>query len=168
MVRPGREAGARERGLMMHLTIDGFGGNPEKLASEELVRELLDRYPVEIGMTKIAQPHVQRYVGQKPQDWGISGFVLIAESHISVHTFPERGLIWVDIFSCKAFDADDAVWSIADGFSLQSVHTRKHERGLEYPHSVGEAIPIADIERRAVLEALPESRPLVGAAEEAT
>ena len=72
----------------MHLTIDGFRGNPARLASEELVRELLDRIPDAIGMTKISTPHVQRYVGEKPADWGVSGFVLIAESHITIHTFP--------------------------------------------------------------------------------
>ncbi len=47
----------------MHVTIDGFGGDREKLASEELVRELLDRYPGEIGMTKISEPHVRTYIG---------------------------------------------------------------------------------------------------------
>ena len=36
------------------------------------------------------------------------GFVIIAESHISVHTFPEHGYVWVDIFSCKEFETDGA------------------------------------------------------------
>jgi S-adenosylmethionine decarboxylase len=84
----------------MHLTIDGFGGDRERLSSEALVRSLLDRYPGEISMTKISEPHVMRYVGEKADDWGVSGFVLIAESHIAIHTFPDRGYVWVDIFSC--------------------------------------------------------------------
>jgi S-adenosylmethionine decarboxylase len=150
----------------MHLTIDGFGGNPEKLASEELVRELLDRYPAEIGMTKIAQPHVQRYVGQKPEDWGVSGFVLIAESHISVHTFPERGYLWVDIFSCKGFDDQLAIHGITRAFGLRNATTRVLERGLEYPHSVREAVPLAERERSDVLGGLREGE-LVAAGEEA-
>ena len=134
----------------MHLTIDGFGGNPEKLASEELVRGLLDRYPERIGMTKIAPPHVQQYTGSKPEDWGVSGFVLIAESHIAVHTFPERGYVWADIFSCKGFDADGAVRAVTDAFSIQEARTRVLERGLEYPHVVTQAIPLAEQEREAV------------------
>ena len=36
----------------MHVTIDGFGGNPNLLGNLELVRKLIDRYPDEIGMTK--------------------------------------------------------------------------------------------------------------------
>ena len=134
----------------MHLTIDGFGGNPEKLASEELVRGLLDRYPERIGMTKIAPPFVQRYVGQKPEDWGVSGFVLIAESHIAVHTFPDHGLVWADIFSCKGFEADAAVWGLAGEFDLKAVFAHKHARGLEYPHTVREAQAVAHSERELV------------------
>jgi S-adenosylmethionine decarboxylase len=138
----------------MHLTIDGFGGNPKLLASEELVRELLDSFPERIGMTKIASPHVQRYVGEKADDWGVSGFVLIAESHIALHTFPERGYIWADIFSCKGFDTEQAQRIVTDAFSLNEVHRRVLERGLEYPHVVRDAIPLAEEERRTVTKEL--------------
>ena len=134
----------------MHLIIDGFFGNPEKLASEELVRGLLDRLPDDIGMTKISTPHVQRYVGDKPQDWGVSGFVLIAESHIAVHTFPDHGYVWIDVFSCKGFDAAPAIEFAREAFELGDVQTRVVERGLEYPHAVREAIPISTRERVAV------------------
>lgn len=140
----------------MHLIIDGFRGNPEKLASEELVRGLLDRYPERIGMTKIAPPHVQRYVGSKPEDWGISGFVLIAESHIAVHTFPEHGHVWVDVFSCKGFDTDRAIQEACEAFELQAVLTNSLKRGLEYPHIVSEAIPVAELEREAVAVSVEE------------
>ena len=145
----------------MHLTIDGFGANPEKLASEELVRELLDRYPERIGMTKIAPPFVQRYVGQKPDDWGVSGFVLIAESHIAIHTFPERGLVWADIFSCKSFEADAAIWEIATEFELTAVFAQKLPRGLEYPSTRVEAVAASRVEREQVGAAIlsrPESK----------
>lgn len=132
----------------MHVTIDGFGGDRAKLASEELVRDLLDRYPAEIGMTKISEPHVRSYVGDKPADWGVSGFVLIAESHITIHTFVEHGQVWVDIFSCKEFDATRAIVDIKCAFGLRDVTTRLLERGLEYPHDVDASIPLAEGERR--------------------
>jgi S-adenosylmethionine decarboxylase len=116
----------------MHLTIDGFGGNQEKLASQELVRNLLDRLPESIGMTKITVPHVQKYAGDKPEDWGVSGFVMIAESHLSIHTFPERGIVWADLFSCKGFDTEGAVSFLTDAFDLAGAQTRRIPRGLEY------------------------------------
>ena len=138
----------------MHVTIDGFGGDRERLSNEQLVHSLLDRYPDEIGMTKISEPVVFRYVGEKAEDWGISGFVLIAESHITIHTFPDRGLAWIDIFSCKGFEADEAVLAFGREFGLAAVSVNKHERGLEYPHSVAEARPIAEWERKQVAGAL--------------
>ena len=114
----------------MHLTIDGFGGDRERLGSESLVRSLLDTYPAEINMTKISEPFVFRYVGEKAEDWGVSGFVLIAESHIAIHTFPDRGYVWVDIFSCKEFEADAAIAGIEDCFRLQRFETNTLDRGL--------------------------------------
>lgn len=134
----------------MHITIDGFGGNPAKLGNLELVRNLLDRYPDEIGMTKITEPHCFEYRGEKPDDWGVSGFVIIAESHIAIHTFPEHQQVWVDVFSCKGFDETPAIDMIVEAFSLESTRVCKLERGLEYPHNVERSIPLNRMERRAV------------------
>jgi S-adenosylmethionine decarboxylase len=134
----------------LHVTIDGFGGDAAKLADIELIRSVLDRYPGEIGMTKISIPHVMEYVGEKPEDWGVSGFVLIAESHISIHTFVERRYVWVDIFSCKGFDEIPAIDKIVNAFSLQSTRVHKLERGLEYPHDVDASVPLNRAERREV------------------
>ena len=140
----------------MHLTIDGFRGNPEKLASEELVRELLDRIPDAIGMTKISTPNVRRYVGEKPEDWGVSGFVLIAESHITIHTFPEHNLVWTDIFSCKGFDAKAAIRLLQEAFDFKHIQAAKGRRGLEYPHDVSDALPLFENERVEVVERVAE------------
>lgn len=134
----------------MHVTIDGFGGNPTQLSDVELVRNLLDRYPDEIGMTKISEPNIFEYHGEKPEDWGVSGFVLIAESHIAIHTFPEHRQVWVDIFSCKGFDATPAIDRIVDTFALESTRIHTLERGLEYPHDVPASIPLNRLERREV------------------
>ena len=116
----------------MHLIIDGFGSNPKLLESEELLYQLLDDYPAQIGMTKVAPPHVFRYVGSKPEDWGISGFVLIAESHISIHTFPERGYVNIDIFSCKDFDSEQAIKDLQAKFKLIKLRSYLLNRGLEH------------------------------------
>lgn len=114
----------------MHVIVDGFGGDPEQLADENVVSAILESYPERMGMTKIAPPTVVRYRGTKPEDWGVSGYVMIAESHISVHTFPERNLIWADIFSCKDFDAAPVVDDLRRRFALRDVKTTTLERGL--------------------------------------
>ena len=116
----------------MHLVIDGYGGDPEKLKDVDLIQGFLDEYPSTIGMTKIAPPQVYTYHGKVPEDWGVSGFVIIAESHISIHTFPDRGYVNIDIFSCKEFDADASLDDVRATFSLSSVRTLTLARGLEY------------------------------------
>ncbi|HUV52488.1 MAG TPA: adenosylmethionine decarboxylase [Dehalococcoidia bacterium] len=116
----------------MHLIIDGYGGDYKKMQDVEFISEILDVYPERIGMTKISDPQVSKYIGTKPEDWGVSGFVLIAESHISIHTFPERCYINVDIFSCKEFDADWAIKEFKQKFELAEVRSYILNRGLEY------------------------------------
>jgi S-adenosylmethionine decarboxylase len=122
--------GSEER--QVHLVVDGYGGDPAKLKDEELIRRFLDEYPDAIGMTKMIPPQVYTYHGQRPEDWGISGFVLIAESHISVHTFPDRGYINIDIFSCKEFDPTASLRDVEETFSLPQVRVWTMERGLDY------------------------------------
>ncbi len=119
-------------GTPLHLVIDGYGGDPKKLQDVDLIQGFLDEYPSTIGMTKVVPPQVYTYHGKVPGDWGVSGFVIIAESHISIHTFPDRGYVNIDIFSCKEFDADASLDDVKAAFSLTSVRTLTLERGLEY------------------------------------
>lgn len=117
----------------MHVIIDGYGGDPDQLSDENVVRVILDQYPELMGMTKITQPTVFRYRGTKPEDWGVSGYVMIAESHISMHTFPERRLIWADIFSCKDFDAAPILEDLKRRFKLREMSVTMLERNLDAP-----------------------------------
>jgi S-adenosylmethionine decarboxylase len=102
----------------MHLIIDGYSNNQKILQDEDYLRSWLESYPSRIGMTRISPPHVLRYIGPILDDWGISGFVFIAESHICVHTFVEQNYVNIDIFSCKDFDTDKAIKDFQDGFKL--------------------------------------------------
>lgn len=129
----------------MHLIIDGYSGNAQKMQDVDFIYQLLDAYPSQIGMTKISPPQVSKYIGSKPEDWGISGFVLIAESHISIHTFPERSYINIDIFSCKEFDAEQTIRDLQQQFGLAEIRSYILNRGLEYynnqqPSSLSESV----------------------------
>jgi S-adenosylmethionine decarboxylase len=108
----------------MHLIIDGYGDNPKLMQDEQFLYQLLDSYPAQIGMTKISSPLVFRYIGSRPEDWGISGFVFIAESHISIHTFVERRYVNIDVFSCKDFNAAQVIKDLKDKFQLTRFSSR--------------------------------------------
>lgn len=107
----------------MHLIIDGYSNNQEILRDEDFLRNWLESYPVKIGMTRISPPYVLRYVGPVLDDWGISGFVFIAESHIGIHTFVEQNYVNIDVFSCKDFDTEKAIRDFRQGFQLVKLRT---------------------------------------------
>jgi len=107
----------------MHLIIDGYSSNQKILQDEDFLRKWLETYPARIGMTRISPPHVIRYVGPVLEDWGISGFVFIAESHIAIHTFVEQDYVNIDIFSCKDFNTEKAIEDFQDGFQLTKLRT---------------------------------------------
>ena len=116
----------------MHLVVDGYGADPEKLRDADLVLRFLDEYPSSIGMNKMIPPQVYTYRGHVEEDWGISGFVLIAESHISIHTFPDRRYVNIDIFSCKEFDPASSLRDVERTFDLPRVKVWTMERGIEF------------------------------------
>ena len=135
----------------MHLVIDGFRGNNLKMWDEQLVEQFLLDCPTQLNMTRITEPKVLRYDAPKAEDAGVSGFVIIAESHISIHTFPERDYVNVDIFSCLPFDHELALERVKLLFDLQEVKTWLLDRGLEW---LDERQGLAEaMEQRSALEA---------------
>ena len=114
------------------MIIDGFGGDTAMMWDTARLRDFLEEYPTKLGMTKITEPEVLEYHGPNPSDSGISGFVIIAESHISVHTFPDRDYVNIDVFSCKSFDHQQALADARSLFDLRQVKTWLLDRGLEW------------------------------------
>lgn len=117
----------------MHLIIDGYSGNQEIIRDQDFLRKWLEDFPARIGMTRISPPYVLRYIGPVLEDWGISGFVFIAESHIGIHTFVERNYINIDIFSCKDFDSQKAIKDFRERFQLIKLRTCLIDR--EWPEA---------------------------------
>jgi S-adenosylmethionine decarboxylase len=121
-----------------HLTLDLYNCNKEKLLDLDFVYKILDELPDMIDMHKMCPPQV---IIQNPNPdtfdkGGISGFVLIAESHISIHTFVAQEYASIDIFSCKKFDFQKAVNYLIDKFEAQKAEKNLFSRGKEFPKDV--------------------------------
>ena len=116
----------------MHLIIDGYGADTDRMWDKTLIRRFLEDYPITLGMTKISEAKVWTYEGPKEEDSGVSGFVIIAESHISIHTFPYRDYVNVDIFSCKSFKNEKALEDVKRLFGFIRIRSWLLDRGLEY------------------------------------
>jgi S-adenosylmethionine decarboxylase len=144
-------------GFGPHLMLDGYGCAKAKLEDLNLIYRILDDLPARIGMTKIMPPYVFKYSGVKPEDWGLSGFVLIAESHVSIHTFPEKNFVSVDIFSCKSFDADLASAYLKLAFGMTKFETNVVDRGTEFPKELNGAARLVRADRRRVARPGPRA-----------
>ena len=122
-----------------HLTIDGYGGKEKLLDDKNLVLSCLNDLPNLLGMKKLSQPmifHAEDNEIKDPGGW--TGVVVIAESHISVHTFPKRGFVTADVYTCKNnMDTDFIMKFFKDKFGLNEMETNFIKRGTRYPaHNV--------------------------------
>lgn len=116
-----------------HLMMDLSGCKKEILQDLKLHFDYLNNTPEIIGMTKITQPHVFPYQGLVPEDKGTTGVVIIAESHISVHSFEDKGYVFVDIFSCKPFNTELMIQKTLECFKPTSYEIKIERRGLNFP-----------------------------------
>lgn len=118
-----------------HLTIDGYGGDYDKLDDQVLVLNCLDRLPGLLGMKKLSKPEIYKAPGNNVKDpGGWSGFVVIEESHISIHTFPARRFVSADVYTCKnGLDTEYIVNYFKEIFSLADVEINLIKRGTKYP-----------------------------------
>jgi len=121
----------------VHFTLDGYGGDPEKLNNPELVRRSLDELPNKLGMEKLTEPVVKYAEPRNMKDsGGYSGFVMIVESHISIHTFPKKRFVSIDAYTCREeMDKNAIVEYFREMFGLQDTEVQFFKRGLKFPVS---------------------------------
>jgi S-adenosylmethionine decarboxylase len=125
-----------EFGYGPHLMLDLFGCDKDKLSDINFVLDLLNTFPDKMKMAKITPPHVFKYEGKSPEEGGISGVVLVGESHISVHTFPDKKHAFIDIFSRDDFDADYARSELLGIFKATHDTAKLLNRGLGHPEDI--------------------------------
>jgi S-adenosylmethionine decarboxylase len=107
--------------MLVHLMLELYNIEREILSNEPLVRRVLDEYPSRIGMEKVSPVHLYDIETSNPLDAGLSGFVVIAQSHVSLHAWPEYGEVDIDICSCKEFSQEDAIAFAKEVFQTDDV-----------------------------------------------
>lgn len=118
-----------------HLMIDGYGGDPERLSNKEIVLSCLQTLPELTGMHILGEPIVYEATGKSPKDsGGWSGFVVIEESHISVHTFPKRKFVSIDVYTCQSdINKEFIIKFFEEKFLFTDIETNFVIRGTRYP-----------------------------------
>lgn len=128
------------RGL--HLTADLSGCAPDG-------RWMVDASALAAGCRSAVAEAGLRAVGElfhafEPAGAGITGVVLLAESHLAVHTWPELGTVTLDVFVCnRSADnrqrAQRLIDSIVRGFAPANVRHQRLERDAGLPRSAAAA-----------------------------
>ena len=126
----------REYNFGPHLMLDLSECDQGRISDLDFIFNFLNTLPDKIGMVKITQPYVFPYSGLVSEDKGITGYVIIAESHLSIHTFVEKSYAFIDLFSCKPFDTDMAKDFIIQAFISRKPEVYIIERGKGFPRNI--------------------------------
>lgn len=118
-----------------HIMVDGYRGDAAKLNDGDLVRNSLLELCALLRMHALAPPLIANAPDSDFKDpGGWSGFLIISESHIALHTFPRRQFLSADVYSCRnGMAAEQIVEFLERSFALQEVETNFVRRGLKYP-----------------------------------
>ncbi|MEK7657676.1 MAG: adenosylmethionine decarboxylase [Patescibacteria group bacterium] len=112
-----------------HLIIDAYGIDEKKLKDDKGIKKLLKFLPAEFKMRPLSQVVVKKVVSDFYPNWGISGFIMLYESHISLHTWPEEGYVAMDLYSCKDFDDKTIVKYLKEFWGAKKMKVKKVVRG---------------------------------------
>jgi S-adenosylmethionine decarboxylase len=104
-----------------HLMLELYGCEAEKINSRKFLHQAVKAAVKKGGLTNLGS----RFHQFDPQ--GVTGFTLLAQSHISLHTWPEYGYLVLDIFTCGDQEQAD---NLADHFLKRLRPTRVNRQVL--------------------------------------
>ena len=92
----------RLHGLGNHLMMDGY--SESEIGDEDFIKGLMEETVIRLGMNKISEPLVLYHHAKEESESGVTGTIILAESNITIHTYPNKKYFCMDIFSCNEFD----------------------------------------------------------------
>lgn len=124
----GRSDAAQIYGIHLMLRLGSVEGVQE-LDSPVAIEEFLRRLVRGIGMRILDGPYMKTEAADS-ESYGHSGIVLLYESHAAVHTYPTRRALFLDVFSCKAFEVAEVLATARFAFGdFEVVETSLLDRG---------------------------------------
>ncbi len=99
-----------------HLLVELYGCNNKKLDDESYLRCLIN------NSAKLANATILNLISNKFEPQGVTAIALLAESHLSIHTWPEAQYAALDIFTCGKNMKPD----LACNFLIDSLEAKEH------------------------------------------
>lgn len=124
---PSPDAGSTDEpppALGRHWIVEFRGCDPGRIATVRAVRPVLERAVAASGATPV------HWAFHQFEPWGMSATVLITESHVCLHSWPDEGYMSADLFTCgKSMAPERAVSVLREGFGASQVSLRVLHRG---------------------------------------
>ena len=112
-----------------HLIVDAYGVQSDKLQDKKSLTYLLEDLPKKLKMRILRRPIIGKISSEMYPTTGLSGFVILYESHISFHTWPEENYVAIDVYSCRDFDGKEAVRYLKEFFGTKQMKVKSIIRG---------------------------------------
>lgn len=111
--------------LGRHILAEFYGCSFEALNDQEMVKKFM------IEAALAAGAEIRESVFHKFSPQGVSGVVVISESHLAIHTWPELGYAAVDVFTCgEKVDPWDACKYLVEKFKAGNMTAQEIRRGI--------------------------------------
>jgi S-adenosylmethionine decarboxylase len=111
-----------------HLMMELYGCDQEKIDSRKYLHNIVKSAVNKVGLTNLGSRFHQF------QPHGVTGFTLLAQSHISLHTWPEFGYLVLDIFTCgDERQADMLADHVLKRLQPEHVNRQVVRKGYKYP-----------------------------------
>jgi len=117
--------------LGKHIIVELHGVSSELLNDPKFLRKMLIDAAVKAGATVIGD------IFHKFSPYGVTGVVVVKESHISIHTWPEFGYAALDVFTCRNIDPMVALKVILEKLKPEYHIVVQMSRGDPYVENVG-------------------------------
>jgi S-adenosylmethionine decarboxylase len=115
--------------------VDAFGCSPAALSDRALIADIFAHVVRDLHLSPAAPPQWVEF----PDTGGLTGVLLLRESHLSCHTFPEQGIATFNLYCCRPRDE----WSWVDVLQLSLGAKRVLVRRVGRGGSAGERAPLA-------------------------
>ncbi len=114
-----------------HVLAELEGVAEQLLDDEQFLRDTLH------SALSRSQATVCEVIAKRFEPQGVTVLALLSESHASLHTYPEEGSIFIDVFTCgNTAQPERAVELLAEALRPESVNTRTIRRGRDYPEEL--------------------------------
>ena len=112
-----------------HLILDALNVDSKILEDRKLIKNVLAELPKIVDMHTLTRAKIVRATPKKYDTGGLTGFIILSESNISIHTYPQEGKFYLDLFSCREFDVNKAINYLKEKFNLKKYKQTLLKRG---------------------------------------